>query len=311
MMDQDVAVGGAGPDLDRRLRLLGAAGFVQRAAHPSVMGTDVQPGCGAFTDADLELTGSGLEHDRTIHDLADPDSAVGRLGYDGGVCTVDADSAIGRLHSQVAGDFPHHGVPVGVLDHRRAPDVTDSHLARAGGDIGVTGGTIHGDVAHAGFEVQRTCVVEADTAHSGFEPALSEAALAAEPTHTGVTLHVRASGQFDCDVDRAASAGPDDASGALVDEVALPALDQQSAAGVLDLGLLGGSDVRCLGAVARPHLDDGVSAVASNDPCVAGAEFDRHEDRFWCCESWHGGAPFQATVIDIPWSGRVMKARSC
>src|SRR5450759_3739281 len=222
-MDQDVAVGGAGPDLDRRFRLLGAVGLVQRVAHPSVVGAHVQPGCGAFPDADLKLTGSGLEHDRAAHDLADPDVAVGRLGDDGSVCPVDRDSAIGRLHSQIAGDFPHDGVAVGVRDHRRAPEVTYSHLARPGGDIGVTGGTIHGDVAHAGLEVQCTGVVEADVAHSGFEPAFSEVAFGAELTHTGVTLQVRASGQVDGDVDRAASAGLDDASGALVDEVALPA----------------------------------------------------------------------------------------
>ena len=67
------------------------------------VGRDVEPGGGALADADLDVAGRGLEHDRAADDLAEPDVAVGGLGGDAGAARAStAMSPLAALHPQVA-----------------------------------------------------------------------------------------------------------------------------------------------------------------------------------------------------------------
>ena len=164
-----VASDGAGPSAVPRV--------LRTAAEP---GDDVQPRGGAFADADLELAGRGLEHDRAPADLRDPDVAVRRLGGHRRVRATDGDVAVRRLHPQVAGDLADRGVAVGVLDHRRAVDLADADVAGSGRDLRVAHDAIDGDVPVGGGGLQRAGLVEADVAHRGLEPALAELAVGGE-----------------------------------------------------------------------------------------------------------------------------------
>ena len=132
-----------------------------------------------------------------------------------------------------------------------------------------------------------------DVADAGLEPALAEPAVAAEVRRPErVAVHVRAGGQLDRHVDRAAALAEQPGA-------QLRRLDQQLPFGVLDPGLLGGSHVVLVGRVARPHLDDGVGAVARGDPDVADGEVDRGRDRFGGVEGRHGGSLLWVRFEDV------------
>ena len=97
----------------------------------------------------VQVAHGGPEHDRAADHLAEADGAVGGLRVDAGAGPLDGDVAVGGAHPQVAGDRVDRGVAVGVLDHRGALDLADLDLAGAGGDLGVAGDVVGGDVTGA------------------------------------------------------------------------------------------------------------------------------------------------------------------
>jgi hypothetical protein len=102
--------------------------------------------------------------------------------------------------------------------------------------------------------------------------------------HPGLAPQLGAGRQLDLHVDRLAA--PERC-------VAPPvpgSLDQQPAAGVLDVGLLGRGHVGLLVRVARADLDRGLGAVAGHDPEVADAKLDGDGDRLGGVEGWHCGS---------------------
>jgi hypothetical protein len=123
--------------------------------------------------------------------------------------------------------------------------------------------------------------VESEVPDGGLEPALPEHAGAGEVPDRQVTVHRRAGGKFDEHGD-----GP----GLLreVERAALRTAHGQRAVGVLDAGLLRGLDIGLVGLVARPYVDDGVAAVARDEPDVAGGQIDRDGNRFRGGENGHG-----------------------
>jgi hypothetical protein len=142
----------------------------------------VQQGRGALANADLELAGRGLDRDRAARDLADTDVAAGGLGIDPGVRPVDGDVAVGGAAPQAARDLTDPGVALrffitavpSISPTRTSPDPVTSASPT---------GSVDGDIARAGRQLQRARLVQADMAGGSREPALAGPALAAEVGH--------------------------------------------------------------------------------------------------------------------------------
>src|SRR4029077_236561 len=66
-------------------------------------------------------------------------------------------------------------------------------------------------------------------------------------------------------------------------------LDQQGVLAELDGRLLRSLHVGLFRFVAWSDDDDGVAAIARDDPEIAHAHGDRHVYRLGCLEAWHGG----------------------
>src|SRR5207302_7864518 len=73
----DVAEAGPGADLDGVLGLLRGLGGGECVAYLPVIGADVEPGGGAFADADLDGAVGGLQLDGAAGDFTHAQGAVG------------------------------------------------------------------------------------------------------------------------------------------------------------------------------------------------------------------------------------------
>ena len=158
--------------------------------------------CGsAFVDADLDLSGCRLHHDRPADDIADPDPAIGRLGDHRGSSLADDDLAVGCLDPQVAADLADPGVAVPALDDCRPVDGADANLARPGLEVGVTGDSIGDDLANPCADGEGTGPIDTDAACASPEAAFLEPALDVVGPHLGFTMNCGAGRELDGDVD--------------------------------------------------------------------------------------------------------------
>ena len=156
-------------------------------------------------------------------------------------------------------------------------------VSGSGGELGGARRAVDGDVARPALEVQGVGLIDLDRAEADLDPARAEPAVAAEVRGSRAAVDVRAGGQLDGDVDRAAVAARQPLA-------QLRRLDQQLVVRELDPGRVRGAGVPVVGRVARAHVDDGRGAVAGGDPDVAEAEVDRGRDRGRGVEGRHGDA---------------------
>src|SRR3954463_753657 len=132
----DVAVLGAGADLDRFLGLLRALGRGESVAHLARAGADVEPGGRALADADVDGAVVGLQLDGAAGHFAHPQGAVRGGGGDRVLGPPDLDVAVGAAHPQLAGRGVDRRGAVGVLQDGGAVEEADAQTAGAGGDLG-------------------------------------------------------------------------------------------------------------------------------------------------------------------------------
>src|SRR3954447_23203386 len=203
--DRDVARGRASAHLDGRRRRLGCRGGVEAVLDAAGERPHVEPRGRALADADVEVAGVRLEDDGPAHDLAEAHVAGRRLRADVRLGAGDRDAAARDRDAQVAGDPADPDVARRVLHHAAVVQLAQADVAGAAGDLGVTGREVDLHVACAGLQLDRAGVADAHVAHAGAQAAVAEAALAGERPHADRALDVRAGGQLDRHVDRAAS----------------------------------------------------------------------------------------------------------
>src|SRR5215472_12309873 len=230
-MDDDVAVPGAGADLDGLGIGFGARRDVEVVAQGAVPGVEVEIGGHALADADLDPAGRRLGDDPAARDLGEPEGAVRGPGVHGSQRAVDIDGAVGGFHAEVGPRDADPGGPVGVLDRGAAVRCADAHGAGAGRDLGEALGAVNRDVPEPGPAA-----------------ALSEPPQGVDGPHPGVGRHVRAGRQDDLYIDRIL------ATPRAVVPPAPGRPDLQPAGGELDASLFRELDVALAGGVARPDL---------------------------------------------------------
>ena len=234
---------------------------------------NIQECGGAFVNADFDLAGRRLHHDRPAHDVANPDPAIGGLGDDRGSSLADDDLAVGCPDPEVAADLTDPGVAVPALDDCRPIDGADAYQAGPGLELGVTGNSIGDDLANTCAGGQRPGPFEANAARLviGAQMPRERAAMHLDTVFTFcdrniVTLYEPVVSQIRPILFR--PGGPAGVQGEVSERSFLD--EVQDALGITDLKLVttGGDEFEA----ERNQWDDGNNVVALEPGVVIGYE---------------------------------------
>src|SRR3954454_14231399 len=267
--DDDVAVGGAGPDPQRFVGLCGLVGGVARGEQvPHLPGRrlEVQPRGRALGDAGLDLAVGGGEVQRSAGGGVDAHLAV-----------------LGRRRDR--GERVLHGdVPAGAVQAQGAGRLADPDLAVGGAGLAVLVDLAHRDVAGRRAGVQGRRPVDPDVAVAVVDADVAEPALAVDVAGDQGRVEARALRDQDLDVDRRSGAEEQQAGTARRGDDQPPVAER-------DARLLDGLDVGGAGRVAGADGDHRVGAGAGADQQRAAGEVDADGDGGGGVERRHGGGP--------------------